>query len=65
MTGKSGAGENRTAVCGQGWLETFMALHQDGIPTIIIDADESDCLVMSLVERSTSGAKGSQASSAT
>jgi len=37
-------------VCGQGRLEAFMELQQDTIPAIIIDADESDCLVMSLVE---------------
>ena len=37
-------------VCGQGRLEAFMELQQDAIPAIIIDADESDCLVMSLVE---------------
>jgi ParB family transcriptional regulator, chromosome partitioning protein len=37
-------------VCGQGRLEAFMELQQDRIPAIIIDADESDCLVMSLVE---------------
>ncbi len=37
-------------VCGQGRLEAFMELQQDVIPAIIIDADESDCLVMSLVE---------------
>jgi ParB family chromosome partitioning protein len=37
-------------VCGQGRLEAFMELQQDAIPAIIIEADESDCLVMSLVE---------------
>ncbi|WP_282129785.1 plasmid partitioning protein RepB C-terminal domain-containing protein [Roseobacter litoralis] len=37
-------------VCGQGRLEAFIELRQDAIPAIIIDADESDCLVMSLVE---------------
>ncbi|NOD36616.1 MULTISPECIES: plasmid partitioning protein RepB C-terminal domain-containing protein [unclassified Ruegeria] len=37
-------------VCGQGRLEAFMELKQDVIPAIIIEADESDCLVMSLVE---------------
>jgi ParB family chromosome partitioning protein len=37
-------------VCGQGRLEAFMELQQDAIPAIIIAADESDCLVMSLVE---------------
>ncbi|MFD2173979.1 plasmid partitioning protein RepB C-terminal domain-containing protein [Rhodobacter lacus] len=37
-------------VCGQGRLEAFIALKQKAIPAIVIDADESDCLVMSLVE---------------
>ncbi|EDP62646.1 ParB-like nuclease [alpha proteobacterium BAL199] len=37
-------------VCGQGRLEAFLELRQDAIPAIVIDADESDCLVMSLVE---------------
>ena len=37
-------------VCGQGRLEAFIQLKQDAIPAIIINADESDCLVMSLVE---------------
>lgn len=37
-------------VCGQGRLEAFIELRQRAIPAIVIDADESDCLVMSLVE---------------
>ncbi len=37
-------------VCGQGRLEAFIELKQKAIPAIVIDADESDCLVMSLVE---------------
>lgn len=37
-------------VCGQGRLEAFIHLKQEAIPAIVIDADESDCLVMSLVE---------------
>jgi ParB family chromosome partitioning protein len=37
-------------VCGQGRIEAFMQLGQTEIPAIIIEADESDCLVMSLVE---------------
>lgn len=36
--------------CGQGRLEAFMQLGQPLIPAIIIHADESECLVMSLVE---------------
>ncbi|MCK6104236.1 plasmid partitioning protein RepB C-terminal domain-containing protein [Brevundimonas sp. EYE_349] len=37
-------------VCGQGRLEAFIALGQDQIPAIIVDASEDDCFVMSLVE---------------
>lgn len=37
-------------VCGQGRLEAFIALGQEQIPAIIIDASEDDCFVMSLVE---------------
>ncbi|MFY8210619.1 MAG: plasmid partitioning protein RepB C-terminal domain-containing protein [Caulobacter sp.] len=37
-------------VCGQGRLEAFMALGQTEIPAIIVDANEDDCFVMSLVE---------------
>lgn len=37
-------------VCGQGRLEAFIQLEQKAIPAIVIDADEVDCLVMSLVE---------------
>ncbi|MEM6932637.1 MAG: plasmid partitioning protein RepB C-terminal domain-containing protein [Pseudomonadota bacterium] len=37
-------------VCGQGRLEAFIELKQKAIPANVIDADESDCLVMSLVE---------------
>ncbi len=37
-------------VCGQGRLEAFVELKQDEIPAFVIDANEADCLVMSLVE---------------
>src|ERR1700736_4894266 len=37
-------------VCGQGRIEAFIQLGQTTIPAIVIDAEESDCLVMSLVE---------------
>ena len=37
-------------VCGQGRLEAFIELKQEEIPAIVIDANEVDCLVMSLVE---------------
>lgn len=37
-------------VCGQGRVEAFIQLGETEIPAIVIEADESDCLVMSLVE---------------
>ena len=37
-------------VCGQGRLEAFQALGQSTIPAIVIDADDQDCMIMSLVE---------------
>lgn len=37
-------------VCGQGRLEAFVALGQEHIPAVIIEASEDDCFVMSLVE---------------
>src|SRR3984893_1623832 len=37
-------------VCGQGRIEAFIQLGQTKIPAIVIEAEESDCLVMSLVE---------------
>src|ERR1700726_3536654 len=37
-------------VCGQGRLEAFVALGQNEIPAIVIEASEEDCYVMSLVE---------------
>jgi len=37
-------------VCGQGRLEAFIALGQQEIPAVIIDASPEDCYVMSLVE---------------
>lgn len=37
-------------VCGQGRLEAFIELKQTVIPAIVADVDESECLVMSLVE---------------
>jgi ParB family chromosome partitioning protein len=37
-------------VCGQGRIEAFVQLGQSEIPALVIDAEESDCLVMSLVE---------------
>jgi ParB family chromosome partitioning protein len=37
-------------VCGEGRLEAFRMLGQTEVPAIVIEAPESDCLVMSLVE---------------
>jgi ParB family transcriptional regulator, chromosome partitioning protein len=37
-------------VCGQGRIEAFIQLGQMEIPAMVIEAEESDCLVMSLVE---------------
>lgn len=48
---KSGSpGKNYDLVCGQGRLEAFLACDQKEIPAIVIDADEQDTLIMSLVE---------------
>ena len=41
---------NYDLVCGQGRIEAFIQLGQTAIPAIVIEAEESDCLVMSLVE---------------
>lgn len=37
-------------VCGEGRLEAFQMLGQTEIPAMVIEASESECLVMSLVE---------------
>jgi ParB family chromosome partitioning protein len=37
-------------VCGQGRLEAFVELNHPQIPAIVVDADDPDCMVMSLVE---------------
>ena len=37
-------------VCGQGRLEAFMALGQEAIPAVVIEASKEDCYVMSLIE---------------
>lgn len=47
---RSNGEETYDLVCGQGRLEAFMQLGQTTIPAIVINADETDCLVMSLVE---------------
>ena len=43
-------GEVFDLICGEGRLEAFRMLGATEIPAVIIDADEDDCLVMSLVE---------------
>lgn len=48
---RSGPGTARyDLVCGEGRLEAFRMLGETKIPAIVIDAPESDCFVMSLVE---------------
>ncbi|MCK0530660.1 plasmid partitioning protein RepB C-terminal domain-containing protein [Sphingobium agri] len=42
--------ERYDLVCGEGRLEAFRILGETDIPAVVIDADENDCLVMSLVE---------------
>ena len=42
--------ERFNLVCGQGRLEAFQMLDQTEIPAIVIDANEEDCYLMSLVE---------------
>lgn len=37
-------------VCGQGRLEAFVALGQEQIPAIVVEASKEDCYVMSLTE---------------
>lgn len=44
------SGKDYDLVCGQGRVEAFMACGQSQIPARIIDADEEEALIMSLVE---------------
>lgn len=46
----SPSGARYDLVCGEGGLEAFQMLGQTEIPTVVIEASESECLVMSLVE---------------
>lgn len=46
----SEAGPRYDLVCGEGRLEAFQMLGQTEIPAVVIEASESECLVMSLVE---------------
>lgn len=51
MPSQSGVnGKTYNLVCGQGRLEAFIAHGQKQIPAIVIDADEEQALIMSLVE---------------
>ena len=43
-------GKEYDLVCGQGRLEAYIANNQTEIPAIVIDADEEETLIMSLVE---------------
>ncbi|SOC24577.1 plasmid partitioning protein RepB C-terminal domain-containing protein [Thalassospira xiamenensis] len=47
---QSGGKVRYDLVCGEGRLEAFRMLGEEVIPAVIIDADERDCLMMSLVE---------------
>ena len=42
--------ERYDLVCGEGRLEAFRLLGQEKIPAVVIEAEEADCMVMSLVE---------------
>lgn len=44
------SGPRYDLVCGEGRLEAFQMLGQTEIPAVVIEASESECLVMSLVE---------------
>jgi ParB family chromosome partitioning protein len=44
------SGPRYDLVCGEGRLEAFLMLGQTEIPAVVIEASESECLVMSLVE---------------
>lgn len=44
------SGPRYDLVCGEGRLEAFQMLGQAEIPAVVIEASESECLVMSLVE---------------
>lgn len=46
----SPGGPRYDLVCGEGRLEAFQMLGQTDIPAVVIEASESECLVMSLVE---------------
>jgi ParB family chromosome partitioning protein len=43
-------GDRYDLVCGEGRIEAFKLLGASEIPAVVIEADENECLVMSLVE---------------
>ena len=45
-----GNGDTFDLICGEGRLDAFRMLGAVEIPAVVIDAEEDDCLVMSLVE---------------
>jgi len=47
---REGEGTQYDLVCGQGRIEALTALGHTHTPAIIVDADNEDCLVMSLIE---------------
>jgi len=46
----AGADYDYDLVCGQGRLEAFLSLGLAEIPALVVEAEEADCMVMSLVE---------------
>jgi len=46
----SESGPSYNLVCGQGRLEAFKSLGLSEIPAFVVDANQEDCMVMSLVE---------------
>ena len=51
ITGRAGTDPGEyDLICGQGRLEAFIELNQTKIPAIVVDIDERESLVMSLVE---------------
>ncbi|WP_313535435.1 plasmid partitioning protein RepB C-terminal domain-containing protein [Sphingomonas sp.] len=46
----AGNGDTFDLICGEGRLEALRMLGASEIPAVIIDAEEDECLVMSLVE---------------
>lgn len=50
VTRRADADGSYELVCGQGRLEAFQALGQDTVPALIIQADQEDCMIASLVE---------------